>query len=121
MRVVYNKLVRDYIPGIIAMDGCQPATRVLDQASYPAALRTKLVEEAQEAQSAAEEQLLSELADVLEVLRALASAYGVGWAAIESEADRKRAERGGFGERIFLEYVEQSGQAVHVGLDQASP
>ena len=52
-RVVYNKLVRDYIPGIIAMDGRQPATRVLDQAGYLAALRAKLVEEAQEAQAGA--------------------------------------------------------------------
>jgi hypothetical protein len=30
-----------------------------------------------------------------------------------SDAARKRAERGGFDERIFLEYVEQSGEAVH--------
>jgi predicted house-cleaning noncanonical NTP pyrophosphatase (MazG superfamily) len=110
MRVVYNKLVRDYIPGIIAMDGRQPATRVLDQAGYLAALRAKLVEEAQEAQGAPEDELLSELADVLEVLRALASARGASWAAIEAEADRKRAERGGFGERLFLEYVEQAGE-----------
>jgi hypothetical protein len=32
-----------------------------------------------------------------------------------SEADRKRAERGGFGKRIFLEYVDQArqGPAAH--------
>ena len=39
------------------------------------ALRTKLVEEAREAQEAPDGQLASELADVLEVLRALAVAY----------------------------------------------
>ena len=57
-------------------------TRVLDQAGYQAALRTKLLEEAREAQAAPDGQL--------------------------SAADRKRAERGGFGHRIFLEYVDQA-------------
>jgi predicted house-cleaning noncanonical NTP pyrophosphatase (MazG superfamily) len=107
MRVVYNKLVRDQIPDIIAADRCQPVTRVMDHPSYRAALRAKLLEEAQEAQEAAPEQLLSELADVLEVLRALATAHGASWEDIESETARKRAERGGFDQRIFLEYVEQ--------------
>ena len=107
MRVVYNKLVRDQIPDIIAADRCQPVTRVMDNPSYRAALRAKLLEEAREAQEAAPEQLLSELADVLEVLRALAAAHGASWEDIESEAARKRAERGGFDQRIFLQYVEQ--------------
>jgi predicted house-cleaning noncanonical NTP pyrophosphatase (MazG superfamily) len=110
MAVTYNKLVRDQIPAIIAMDGCQPVTRVLDDAGYLAALRAKLVEEAGEAQAAPEDQLLSELADVLEVLRALASAQGASWADIEAEAARKRNERGGFDQRIFLEYVEAPGE-----------
>lgn len=68
MRAAYNKLVRDQIPDIIAATGSQPSTRVLDHASYQSALRSKLLEEAQEA--ASDEHLVSELADVLEVLRA---------------------------------------------------
>jgi predicted house-cleaning noncanonical NTP pyrophosphatase (MazG superfamily) len=76
MRVAYNKLVRDQIPDIIAAAGRQPSTRILDHASYQVALRTKLLEEAREAEAAADEQLASELADVLEVLRALATAPG---------------------------------------------
>ena len=83
-------------------------TRVLDQAGYQAALRAKLVEEAREAQEAPDGQLASELADVLEVLKALAAAYDMNWEDVVSEADRKRAERGGFGDRIFLEYVDQT-------------
>ncbi len=108
MRVAHHKLVRDQIPGIIAAAGRQPVTRVLDQAGYQAALRTKLVEEAREAQEAPDGQLASELADVLEVLGALAAAYDMNWEDVVSEADRKRAERGGFGDRIFLEYVDQT-------------
>jgi len=108
MRVSYHKLVRDQIPAIIAADGHQPVTRILDQASYEAALRAKLLEEAHEAQAAPDGQLASELADVLEVLQALAVAHDMGWEDIVSEAGRKRAERGGFDHRIFLEYVDQT-------------
>ena len=108
MRVAYNKLVRDQIPNIIAADGGQPSTRVLDHASYKRALRSKLLEEAKEAESASDEQLASELADVLEVLRALAKAHDMKWEDIEFQATRKRAERGGFDRRIFLEHVDQA-------------
>jgi len=107
MRVVYNKLVRDLIPDIIAANGSQPSTRVLDDAGYRGALRSKLVEEAREAEAASDEQLVSELADVLEVVRALAQAHGMKWDDIELQATRKRVERGGFDCRIFLEYVDQ--------------
>jgi predicted house-cleaning noncanonical NTP pyrophosphatase (MazG superfamily) len=107
MRLDYHKLVRDGIPRIIEADGGQPVTHVLDQAGYLAALRAKLIEEAEEARAASDRQLRSELADVLEVLRALAAAYGMSWEDVVAEAARKRDERGGFDQRIFLEYVEQ--------------
>jgi predicted house-cleaning noncanonical NTP pyrophosphatase (MazG superfamily) len=108
MRVTYHKLVRDQIPAIIAADGGQPVTRILDHAGYEAALRAKLLEEAHEAQTAPDGQLASELADVLEVLKALAAAHDMGWEEVVSEANRKRAERGGFDHRVFLEYVDQA-------------
>jgi predicted house-cleaning noncanonical NTP pyrophosphatase (MazG superfamily) len=108
MRVIHHKLVRDRIPAIIAADGGQAVTRVLNQVGYEAALRAKLLEEAHEAQAAPDGQLASELADVLEVLHALAAAHDMGWEDVVSEASRKRAERGGFDQRIFLEYVDQA-------------
>jgi predicted house-cleaning noncanonical NTP pyrophosphatase (MazG superfamily) len=108
MRLDYHKLVRDGIPPIIEAGGSQPVIRVLDQAGYLAALRAKLVEEAEEARSAPDRQLRSELADVLEVLRALAAAHDMSWEDVVAEAARKRDERGGFDERIFLEYVDQA-------------
>jgi len=108
MRVAHHKLVRDQIPEIIAAAGRQPVTRVLDQVGYQAALRMKLLEEAREAHAAPDGQLASELADVLEVLKALAAAHDMSWEDVVSEADRKRAERGGFDKRIFLEYVDQA-------------
>jgi predicted house-cleaning noncanonical NTP pyrophosphatase (MazG superfamily) len=109
MRLDYHKLVRDGIPRIIETGGGQPVTRVLDQAGYLAALRAKLMEEAEEAQAAPDGQLRAELADVLEVLQALAAAHGMSWEDVTAEAARKRGEHGGFDQRIFLEYVEQVG------------
>jgi predicted house-cleaning noncanonical NTP pyrophosphatase (MazG superfamily) len=67
------------------------------------------MEEAEEAHAAPDRLLRSELADVLEVLRALAAAQGMSWADVEAEAARKWDERGGFDQRIFLEYVDQVG------------
>lgn len=87
MRVAYNKLVRDQIPGIIASAGSEPSTRVLDQVDYRSALRGKLLEEAREAEAASDGRLASELADVLEVIRALAKAHDMSWEDIELEAD----------------------------------
>jgi predicted house-cleaning noncanonical NTP pyrophosphatase (MazG superfamily) len=109
MRLDYHKLVRDGIPRIIEAGGGQPVTRVLDQAGYLTALRAKLIEEAEEAQAASDGQLRSELADVLEVLQALAAAQGLSWEDVVAEAARKRDERGGFDQRIVLEYVDQVG------------
>jgi len=108
MQISYNKLVRDRIPEIIQADGHKPVTRVLDEESYRAALLEKLTEEAQEARQAPVEQLAAELADVLEVLQAIAQAHGLIWNDVLAIADRKRADRGAFRNRIFLEYVQES-------------
>ncbi len=109
MRLHYHKLVRDQIPRIIEADGGQPVTCVLDQAGYLAALWAKLMEEAEEARAAPDGQLRSELADVLEVLQALATARDMSWEDVVAEAARKRGERGGFDQGIFLEYVDDVG------------
>lgn len=106
MRVTHNKLVRDRIPEIITANGEHPVTHVLDDAGYRAALLAKLVEEAGEASQAAAHDLPEELADVLEVVQALAAAAGLSWAQLRTLADGKRASRGGFRERVYLEYVE---------------
>jgi predicted house-cleaning noncanonical NTP pyrophosphatase (MazG superfamily) len=108
MRVTHHKLVRDQIPAIITAAGGQPVTRVLDDVGYEAALRAELLEEAHEAQAATDGQLASELADVLEVLTALAAVHDLSWEDIVFQAGRKRAERGGFDGRIFLEHVDQA-------------
>jgi predicted house-cleaning noncanonical NTP pyrophosphatase (MazG superfamily) len=107
MSVPYNKLVRDRIPEIIRMAGRHPVTRVLDLADYRAALLAKLIEEAEEAEHTPAGQLATEIADILEVLEAFAEAHDIAWDYIVETAASKRAKRGGFRDRIFLEYVEE--------------
>lgn len=106
MAVVYGKLVRDRIPEIIQSEGRRPVTRILDEASYRQALLAKLIEEAQEASHATACDLPGELADVLEVLRALTVIAGISWPQLLALAEDKCSRRGGFGRRIYLESVE---------------
>jgi predicted house-cleaning noncanonical NTP pyrophosphatase (MazG superfamily) len=108
MRITYNKLVRDRVPDIIGQDGNRAVTRVLDDDDFLAGLLAKLVEEAQEARAASAHDLPAELADVLEVLQAAVTAAGMTWAGLLAVAEDKRARRGGFSRRLFLEYVDQA-------------
>jgi predicted house-cleaning noncanonical NTP pyrophosphatase (MazG superfamily) len=104
MRIIpNNKLVRDRIPEIIRRDGSVANIRVLDDEAYLQALRTKLQEEVQEY---LKDPNLEELADISEILHALAATHGHTPEELESLRARKSAERGGFSERIFLESAE---------------
>lgn len=96
------KLVRDRIPEIIAATGRIAATRILDKDEYLEELRRKLEEETEEF---LKEDNLEELADILEVLRALTLAKGYSIEELEEERRRKALERGIFKERILLENV----------------
>jgi predicted house-cleaning noncanonical NTP pyrophosphatase (MazG superfamily) len=97
--VKYNKLVRDKIPNIIARRGDKPVTRILDTDAYRRELRRKLREEVTEF---VESGKIEELADILEVVYALAAAEGVSQFQLEEMRKRKRRERGGFDQRILL-------------------
>lgn len=71
-------------------------------------LRRKLVEESCEAcDSESDEQLAHELADVLEVIYALANAAGVSSEHVERVRTLRRMERGAFTDRLFLRYVDE--------------
>ncbi|MFI6295907.1 nucleoside triphosphate pyrophosphohydrolase [Nonomuraea sp. NPDC050790] len=97
-----GKLVRDNIPEIIRRGGGEPDVRVLGVAEYRGALLAKLFEEATELREAPADEVAGEIADVYEVLRAIAAVDGLEWDAVEKVADGKRAERGGFRDRLYL-------------------
>ena len=97
-----GKLVRDRISEIIHARGGIADTRVLGATEYREELFRKLSEESYELAVANEADVAEELADVLEVLRALAAEHGLDWRLIERLRDSKRDERGGFEGRVYL-------------------
>ena len=103
----YPKLVRDGIPAIIAASGRQCRTTTLTEPAFRVALLAKLVEEAQEVQTATPKELLSELADVLEVFDALLSLNQLTLAQVHDVQQQRRQARGGFECRLQLDWVER--------------
>ena len=94
-----EKLVRDGIPDRIRAKGEKPQVRVADAAERRTLLARKLVEEASEFAAGP---CLEELADVLEVMRALLDEHGLTMGDVEHAAETKRRERGGFGAGYVL-------------------
>ncbi|MBI3588998.1 MAG: nucleoside triphosphate pyrophosphohydrolase [Candidatus Liptonbacteria bacterium] len=96
----YDKLVRNRIPDIIRAKGGQPKTHTASETEYAAKLTEKLREEVEEF---LRDRNPEELADILEVVKALAETQGRKLEDIERMRVEKEEERGGFDERIILE------------------
>lgn len=101
----HNKLIRDKIPEIIKSSGRTPVIRTLDDTEYLTELDRKLNEECAEYQA---DKSLEELADMLEVIYAIAEARGHSLEELERVRAEKAAKRGGFKKRIYLERVEET-------------
>ena len=98
----YNKLVRDEIPRIIEESGSSCVTEILSTEAYLEKLEEKLSGELAEYR---ESKSLEELADLLEVMKALVAARGETWDEVERLQVEKREKRGGFEKRILLRTV----------------
>jgi predicted house-cleaning noncanonical NTP pyrophosphatase (MazG superfamily) len=90
-----GKLVRDRIPELFG-----GRSGVLDKEDFRAALRSKLREEVDEYLESGE---VLELADVLEVVYALARLDGVDTEPLETLRRQKAEERGTFAARLWWE------------------
>lgn len=112
----FHKLVRDRIPEIIREHGDECETETMNEQEYREALRQKIVEEAREVAEAGSEELTAELADMLEVIEALAGCYGLDMDKVQATRERKRSTNGGFNQRIRLlstyRWQEQVGEQV---------
>ena len=95
----YNNLVRDKIPQIIEDKGGQAQIRILSDEEYRIYLEAKLDEEVGEYHR---DQTPEELADILEVVYALADAKGISREALMEVYRKKHDERGGFKKKLFL-------------------
>jgi predicted house-cleaning noncanonical NTP pyrophosphatase (MazG superfamily) len=94
--------VRDRIPEIIEADGKKCVFETLSQERYISMLDAKLNEELAEYQ---ESKSMEELADLLEVIRAVAVARGSSIEEVEAIRRDKAAKRGGFEKKILLTEV----------------
>ncbi len=100
--IVYNKLVRDNIPEIISSEGRKCTTAILSDKDYLRFLDAKLDEELAEYHK---DQSIEELADLMEVIRAVVVARGYSLEELERIRAEKAEKRGGFKNRILLKEV----------------
>lgn len=107
MRFRVQKLIRDRLPAMMRADGLAVFDRRLDDTEFAQALCDKLIEESHEVREAASaNELTGELADVMEVIHAMAAVHGLSMSEIEAKRLAKRTERGGFDGRVFNAAVE---------------
>ena len=110
MKIIYNKLIRDGIPEIIAESGKTCEVKELSPDAFLQALSAKLVEEAREVQEAVKqggrEEMVKELADLNEVVETLCDLLGIDPKQVSETQQQRRKTRGGFTRRLWLEWVE---------------
>jgi len=97
--IKYNKLVRDKIPEIIEKDGKTCSTTILSDEDYISMLNAKLDEELKEYHS---DDNLEELADLMEVIYAIAKAKGYSESDLDKIRKEKALKRGSFNNKILL-------------------
>jgi predicted house-cleaning noncanonical NTP pyrophosphatase (MazG superfamily) len=104
---VYNKLVRDRIPEVSENTGKNYNTRILEDKEYIKELKKKSYVELEEYMNTTNPgEALEELADVLEIIHAIAEYHGFSIEDLENVRRSKAEKRGGFKEKIFLIDVE---------------
>ena len=106
MTIKYDKLIRDKIPEIIRKNNAHASTYVItDQEELKSRLIKKLHEEMNEYM---ESQDPEELADIMEVIKALAeNIHNISYEQLEQVRNNKEQERGGFDKGLVLTEVQE--------------
>jgi len=103
---IYNKLIRDRIPEIIAKDGNTADIIILSEESFKQAIKEKLIEEATEVLNADNrDEVLSELADLQEVMDTIKQMYNINTLEVNTIQAVKALQRGKFEKRLYLKSV----------------
>lgn len=111
----FNKLIRNKLPTRMKHEGVVVHSEKLNEEQYITKLKLKLLEEAREvAETSDKKSAIKELADVLEVIHALALAIGSDIEAIENERLVKRDANGYFEPSNYVHFIEvpEDNQAV---------
>lgn len=123
-RIKHNKLVRDKIPNILIKKGKAFKCHTVTGQELQIALSCKVLEEAKEVNEAAQDfvikgeninignppnarknQLVGELADLMEATFALMKVFNISADTVKKEIDYKANTRGKFNDGIYLEWV----------------
>jgi predicted house-cleaning noncanonical NTP pyrophosphatase (MazG superfamily) len=101
-----NKLLRDKVFIDMKRIGQQVTYHKLTDEEFVSELSRKLLEEAKEFKVSNGKKALDELVDVLEVVEALAVALGEDFEALRTRQAARKANRGGFAERMYVERID---------------
>ncbi|RNA66924.1 nucleoside triphosphate pyrophosphohydrolase [Alteribacter keqinensis] len=103
---VYNKLVRDRIPEVIAHTGKKAVWETLTDEQYLSCAKEKMKEELGEyLASKNDDEAVEELADLLELIYCLAEQHNSTVDQLEVVRREKAEKRGSFKEKVFLREV----------------
>lgn len=98
----FDKLVRDKIPESIVKSGQKPKIHIATEVEYRQKLKLKLQEEVNEY---LKDNNIKELADIIEVVYAIADFNKLKPEDLELMRLKKLREKGGFEKRIILEEI----------------
>ena len=104
MKKIYQKLIRDRIPGVIADAGKSFATRKASETELMDYAMKKLQEEVQEF---VEDPCAEEAGDIMEIFHFICGQLKIRDSEIMAETTSKRISRGGFEKNLILEWVEE--------------
>ncbi len=106
-RYQFDKLIRSKLPARMIDEGVIINSTELSEEEYITQLKNKIDEEAEEVLLASSrENLKTELADVLEVIQALAKATGIKMQEIEKARLEKLKVNGNFQANNYIHYIE---------------
>jgi len=101
-----HKLWRDKSIEMSEAQGACVNYFILDDIRFGQELRNKLIEEAEEVVATiTTEELIAELADVMDVIEALCTFHAIDPSQVTAMQKQKHEQRGGYSKRIFVETV----------------
>ena len=100
--IIYNKLVRDFIPSIIEKENKIANTHIADDKEFREKLIEKLIEEINEFK---ESKSIEEIADIYEVLEAISKNFNFPKNEILKLKEKKAKIRGRFDKKIILDSI----------------
>ena len=109
-KIYYHKLIRDRIPLKIKKSGGQAQYRILNKKQFEKELIKKVGEESDGLLSAkSKKELVSELADVIEVIEEIKKSKKISSKKITAARKKNMKKKGGFKKRLYLVWSEDTG------------